>query len=154
MTSYKNYWKNYFNFSGLASRKDMWIVLLFNAIIIGVLNRVVPTLASIYSILILIPNISISIRRLRDGGHSAMPLIVVYVLDFIGLLLIGLNYLFSWIPVVGWFSTFLLVWLPSIVVFFASLYLFILLYCQGSKQNRGFNNYNPNNYNQYNNNGY
>ncbi len=145
MTSYKNYWKNYFNFLGLASRKDMWIVLLFNAIIIGILGCFNDILPRIYSVLVIIPTISLSVRRLRDGGHSAMPLIVVYTLDFISMLLVGLNYLFSWIPIVGWFTTFILVWLPAIVVFIASLYLFILLYCQGSKYN---GNYNPNYNNQ------
>lgn len=153
LTSFKNYWKNYFNFSGIAKRKDMWSVLLFNFIIILILGKINSVLSTIYSLVAFIPTMSLSVRRLRDGGHSALPLIIVYILDFVSALLVGLNYLFSWIPVVGWITTFIFVWLPSIVIFCASIYLFILLYCQGSKYNGGFNNYNGyqnNSYQNYN----
>ena len=32
MEVYKDFWKNYFNTSGTATRRDMWMVLLFHFI--------------------------------------------------------------------------------------------------------------------------
>ena len=132
MASYKNFWKNYFYYSGIATRKDMWIILLFHTIITVILGIINSKLTSIYAFLIFIPNITLSIRRLRDGGHSAKPLIFVYILNFACFLLMMFNYLFSWIPVIGWITTLFFVWLPRIIMFCASIYLFILLYCKDS----------------------
>lgn len=134
-TCYKNYWKNYFNFGGLSKRKDVWTVLIFNFIILSILGNISNVLFSLFTIATFIPSISLWIRRLHDGGHTIMPLIVVGTLDVVCSLLIVVNYVFSWIPVVGWVSTFLLVGLPGFVASIASLYLLILVYLSKSRYN-------------------
>lgn len=76
MQYYIDMWKNYFNFSGRTSVKGYWMAYLFNVIIafaIGVIVGILPDLAflsGVYSIAIMIPGLSIAVRRLRDAGKS------------------------------------------------------------------------------------
>ena len=84
--SYKKYWKGYVDFSGVTSRKDFWLSVLANWIILMILSVIGAALAavessasasalSILSFLILIfslanllPALAIMVRRLRDAG--------------------------------------------------------------------------------------
>ena len=65
--------KNYFNFSGRATRAELWWFVLFTQIIS--LISIIPILGWIISfvgsIAIIIPSISLSARRLHDIGRSA-----------------------------------------------------------------------------------
>lgn len=157
MDSFKSFWKNAFNVQGISTRKDMWIVLLFNFVITFILNLIDTRLGSLYTLIYFIPQISLSVRRLHDTGHTAKPLIVSYVIEFICLILIAINKLFNWIPIVGILTTIIFVIIPSIVLFVVGIYMFIMLYCIGSKFPQQYNNmnnqpYNNSYYNQYNNN--
>ncbi len=71
--SYKAFWKNYVNFSGKAGRPEFWWSCLCNIIVSAIITIVgtvvgLPILGSIFSLAILIPSLSVTIRRLRDAG--------------------------------------------------------------------------------------
>lgn len=91
MSYYIDFWKRAFDFRGVASRKEYWIAFLFNIIVVFVIGLVLAFVSDealnvfqgIYSLLIIIPSISISVRRLHDSNKS------------------GLWYLLSLIPVIG-----------------------------------------------------
>lgn len=90
--AYIKMWKNAFNFSGRTSRADYWWTYLANflaAIVIGVLAGILSVVLSLissdlvivgeiismilgigYSLAMLIPSISLCIRRLHDIGKS------------------------------------------------------------------------------------
>lgn len=92
------YYKNavtgkYFQFDGRATRSEYWYFVLFNFLISIVLSIVASiaggkvgqnVLSSIYSVLVFIPSIAVSFRRLHDTGRSGWWLLL------------------SFVPVVGW----------------------------------------------------
>ena len=117
--AYKSFWKNYFNFSGVATRKEYWFVVLWNVIIGGVLGFLlgissVVTVASafsyegglmtgsvvsiilggillVYTLASLIPSISLCVRRFHDVGLSGWWYVGLYLAS----LVIG-GWLSSW----------------------------------------------------------
>ena len=101
MNVFKTYYidvlkNNYFNFEGRATRKQYWLFFLFNFIIVMILgifagmDNFIGTLFGIlyalYSLAVILPNLSIGARRLHDrnlSGWSAACLAAVYRLfDF------------------------------------------------------------------------
>lgn len=88
----------YVGFSGRARRSEYWFFFLFNMIISAVLNvltrvtgaSIFGVLAGIVSLALLLPGLSVAIRRLHDTGKS------------------GWFILFALIPVVG--AILLIVW--------------------------------------------
>jgi len=67
--------KNFAEFSGRATRKQYWMFYLFyiifafvTGIVAGIFNA--DWLISVYVLVIFIPNISITARRLHDTGRS------------------------------------------------------------------------------------
>lgn len=80
--------KKYAVFSGRSRRKEYWYFFLVNLIITFILliiDMVTGTysfqsglgfLGSIYSVLVLIPNISVSVRRLHDTARSGWWVLV------------------------------------------------------------------------------
>ncbi len=87
MEAYKKFWQNYFNFSGRSRRSDYWYVVLVNMIISLVISilgtatgmTLFSTLASIYSLVSLIPGIAIIVRRLHDIGKSGWYCLFVLI---------------------------------------------------------------------------
>lgn len=106
MNWYLKVLKQYADFSGRARRKEFWMFVLFNfifSIIAMFLDKVLGTTLNIYEqsvdygwiyliygLLVLIPFIAVSVRRLHDIGKS------------------GWAYLIGLIPIVG--AIILLVW--------------------------------------------
>lgn len=87
--------KNTFNFSGRARRKEYWMFALMTFVISFVLTMIdifaglefapeVGVLSTIFGLIILIPSLSVTVRRLHDTGRSG------------AWILIGL------IPLIGW----------------------------------------------------
>ncbi len=86
--------KKYADFTGRATRKQYWMFVLFYAIIyavLAVIDVLLGTLflAVVYSLVFLIPNISIAARRLHDTGRTGwwqligiVPVIGLIVLIF------------------------------------------------------------------------
>ncbi|ELB81140.1 TPA: DUF805 domain-containing protein [Enterococcus faecium] len=82
--AYKQFWENSFNYKGKATRKEYWLVALMNALIgfglgiaiglAGALNTSEIVLGSligvliVYCLVVLVPSLSLSVRRLRDAG--------------------------------------------------------------------------------------
>ncbi|MBC1586387.1 DUF805 domain-containing protein [Listeria seeligeri] len=97
LEAYKSFWKNYVNFSGRASRSAYWYATLWNVVIVIVLyvlafmfgiSLVMEKVMAGYGIVglgsavfilfvlwlfmlaILLPTISLTVRRLHDSGKS------------------------------------------------------------------------------------
>ncbi len=89
---------NFLNFRGRARRSEFWYFFLFVFVvsfILGVIQILIwgqdaNYLAGIFSLIILIPNIAVSIRRLHDTGRS------------------GFWYLIGFIPIIG--TIILIIW--------------------------------------------
>lgn len=67
------FFKNYANFSGRASKSEYWWSFLFNIIVflpISLISGVIPPIGGLCSIALIIPGISIAVRRLHDVGKS------------------------------------------------------------------------------------
>ncbi|MGL9942359.1 MULTISPECIES: DUF805 domain-containing protein [Enterococcus] len=110
-TNYKKFWQNSFNYTGRVTRKEYWLVALMNALIgvgygilIGfacALNDSGTIIVSLicglvaYCLLVFIPSISISVRRLRDAGlHWAFIffIFVPYIGSIIGSIVLTVLY--------------------------------------------------------------
>lgn len=66
---------NYATFTGRASRKEFWYFFLYNLIIAFVIGYYagvydIPQLIEIYPWVVLIPTISVGVRRMHDVGKS------------------------------------------------------------------------------------
>ena len=102
MKEYKAMWKNYANFSGRTDRRGYWIPVLFNFIIgtiLGVIVTIIPQLAflsSLWGLALLIPGITICVRRLRDAGKNWPWMFICLV------------------PVVGWIILIIMLCKPSV----------------------------------------
>lgn len=80
------FFKNYANFKGRASKSEYWWAFLFNMILnipIALISSAVPPLGGLCSVALMIPGISLAVRRLHDVGLS------------------GKSYFMGFIPVYG-----------------------------------------------------
>jgi uncharacterized membrane protein YhaH (DUF805 family) len=76
--------KHYFDFEGVAGRRAFWMFVLFNFLISLVLSAVLAvvhlnSLASVYSLAVLLPSLGLAARRLHDVGKSAWWLLLILV---------------------------------------------------------------------------
>ena len=95
MNYYLDVLRKYFVFEGRSRRKEYWMFVLFSiliSIVLTVVERVTGLysaengmgfLSSIYSLAILIPSISVGVRRLHDTGKSGWW-ILIGLIPFIG----------------------------------------------------------------------
>jgi uncharacterized membrane protein YhaH (DUF805 family) len=82
MKHYINYWKNFYDFQGRSTRTEYWLAILFTFLIVvaififeesqGMLGRdsVYGPISIVWTILNIIPNFAITVRRLHDAGKS------------------------------------------------------------------------------------
>lgn len=85
---YLNFWKNYANFSDRTSVRGYWMAFAVNFIVVALLSLIASRLIiSLYSLVSLIPDLAINVRRLRDGGRkwtwiliSLIPLVGAIIL--------------------------------------------------------------------------
>lgn len=61
---------HYFDFSGKATRKQFWIFLFFSVIIPIIIKFINENLAGIIGLLLIMPQLAITFRRLHDTNHS------------------------------------------------------------------------------------
>lgn len=84
MDSYYKMWQKYAMFSGRTSRKDYWLAILVNAIIeaiiefIGVIanSEFISFLCILYFIAIIIPLISMGVRRMHDINRNGCWILI------------------------------------------------------------------------------
>ena len=87
MNYYLKVLKNYAVFTGRARRKEYWMFVLFNTIIAALLgfvegasgiasNSEESILGTIYSLAVLIPSISVGVRRMHDVGKSGWYILI------------------------------------------------------------------------------
>ena len=61
---------HYADFKGRSRRSEYWWFTLFNIIVSGVLSIALPDFAWIWTLAVLIPGLSLCVRRLHDVGKS------------------------------------------------------------------------------------
>ncbi|MFN8659007.1 MAG: DUF805 domain-containing protein [Candidatus Obscuribacterales bacterium] len=94
MDNYLKVIQNYAGFSGRAGRKEYWMFVLFNVIImlaiavvfgaIGAMIKVeLSWVASLYSLAVMCPSIAVGIRRLHDQDKSGWW-ILTGLIPFVG----------------------------------------------------------------------
>lgn len=97
MDWYFNVLKNYIGFSGRARRREYWMFILVNTILLGALSVIDKmlgwqraggegVLATLYSILVFLPWWAVQFRRLHDTDRSAWWLLLLLI------------------PIVGWLA--------------------------------------------------
>ncbi len=73
--SIKTCFSKYAVFSGRAQRSEFWWFFLFSVVSSGIAN-IVPVIGQIYPLVLLIPSLAVSARRLHDTGRSARWLLL------------------------------------------------------------------------------
>lgn len=68
-----------FDFNTRSSRAEFWWFTLFEILIALAILMIMPFLSPIYSLLLMIPAIAVSIRRLHDIGKSGWWLLLIFV---------------------------------------------------------------------------
>jgi len=87
MNAFVVVWKNSFNFSGRARRKEYWMFMLFHIIILFVLAILGSVLMgedsmlglvpyTVYAVASLMPSIAVGIRRLHDTSRSGWWMLI------------------------------------------------------------------------------
>jgi len=90
LKAYKNMWRNTFDFKGRSTRKEYWIPVAIHAVLmilaalslwVGIYLTysfvvfwvciAVTVVLCLYQVVALLPMVSLTVRRLRDGGKSA-----------------------------------------------------------------------------------
>lgn len=89
---YKKCFKNYINFDGRARRKEFWFFQMIACIAVIAIGMVFPPTAGIFLLIIVLPSIAVSIRRLHDTGRSGWW----YLLTLTGI---------GYIPLIIWWAT-------------------------------------------------
>ncbi|MBU0974095.1 DUF805 domain-containing protein [Patescibacteria group bacterium] len=97
MNNYTSVLKKYSEFSGRAGRSEYWYFVLVNFTIsvgLAILNSSIGSnsnfLGTLYSLIVLLPGIAVSIRRLHDIGKSGWMLLVslIPVVGFVWILIL------------------------------------------------------------------
>ena len=141
--SIKTCFSKYTVFSGRAQRSEFWWFFLFSVVSSAIVG-IVPVIGQIYPLVLLIPSLAVSARRLHDTGRSAWWLLL-YLASIlatgIGFAALVLAFAFSSDTgkyVAEW-SVFLLAFL-ALVSFFIALALLIFCVLPGTV---GPNRYGP-----------
>ncbi|SDB83172.1 Uncharacterized membrane protein YhaH, DUF805 family [Pelagirhabdus alkalitolerans] len=70
--------QNYANFEGRARRMEYWMFALINAVVALIIGSI-PFIGPIYGLLIIVPTISVTVRRLHDIGRSGWWFFINFV---------------------------------------------------------------------------
>ena len=128
--------RNYVNFNGRAQRSEFWWFVLFSFVSQFILNFV-PIIGSIYSLVLLLPSLAVTARRLHDTDRTAwwMLLYLIPILGFIILVilffaLLGINVFDPWRASDaewGVLGLFFLVWLLGSIAAWVVLLVFQIM---------------------------
>lgn len=89
---YKKCFKLYANFGGRARRKEFWFFQMIASIAVIAIAMIFPPTAGIFLLIIALPSIAVSIRRLHDTGRSGWW----YLLSLTGI---------GYVPLIIWWAT-------------------------------------------------
>lgn len=90
---YKNFWLKYFDFIGRTNVREFWSCALINFVIMSILAIIAffvgffGYVSGVFCLVIFVPSIAISLRRLRDAGRNLYNLLWI-LLPFVGWLLL------------------------------------------------------------------
>lgn len=89
---YLPFWKQWNIIEGKTNLREFWIPILINiviSILLGAIGAVLGTnlLASLFSLAILVPSITIAVRRLHDCGRTGLYLLW-FLLPLIGWIIV------------------------------------------------------------------
>lgn len=83
--------QKYADFKGRASRAEYWWFYLFSTLLMMALGIVSDTLSTVASFALLLPNLSVTARRLHDrdlsGWWMLLPLTIIGIIPFIWFML-------------------------------------------------------------------
>lgn len=100
---YIDMWKNATNFDGRSRRKAYWMVVLVNFVITFIMAAlslffwIIDVIMTIYCIALILPGISLGIRRLHDIGKSGWWLLIGFV-PIIGSVVLLIFYCMDSVP--------------------------------------------------------
>jgi uncharacterized membrane protein YhaH (DUF805 family) len=80
----------YVAFRGRARRREFWLFVLIGVIVSNVLRFAgldSPTETMVFLLVVLVPALSVTVRRLHDGGHSVYP-ILLPLIPAVGLIIL------------------------------------------------------------------
>ena len=121
---------NYAKFSGRARRSEYWWFYLFNFIVGLILGFIgVKALSTVYELIILIPSLAVTVRRLHDTGRSGW-LVIVPILVTVLAVVIGIM-----------MNSIAGIWIMYLMIL-AVCIVYIVWLCQDSQ--KGENEYGPN----------
>ena len=75
--------QKYADFGGRTNRTAFWYFFLVNILILFILGLFSKTLVFIYSLITLIPYLSVTVRRLRDTGFSVWHVLWLLILPIV-----------------------------------------------------------------------
>ena len=94
--------RNYVNFNGRAQRSEFWWFVLF-ALISQIILNMIPFVGGIYSLVLLLPSLAVTARRLHDTDRTAwwmllylIPVLGLIVLTVVFIAMVGISALDSW----------------------------------------------------------
>lgn len=107
--AYKKFWKGYVDFKGRSTRSDYWFAVLANILVIwaigilagifigandgsvegplGTIATVMILAMFVYCLAVILPFISIQVRRLRDAGYH-WAYIFIPLIPFVGIFIL------------------------------------------------------------------
>ncbi|TDM07132.1 DUF805 domain-containing protein [Macrococcus lamae] len=95
--AYKQYWKNAFKLKGRSRRAEYWWPMLINFIItvgiawlmgvLGIEYKIIMTISTILSLIIFIPDLTVTYRRFQDNGLSGRWAYPLFALSLFNTLL-------------------------------------------------------------------
>jgi uncharacterized membrane protein YhaH (DUF805 family) len=77
--SVRTCFSKYVDFNGVASRSEFWWFILFGFIVGVVLGAVSVTVANLFALAILLPQLAVGARRLHDVGRSGWWQLLVLI---------------------------------------------------------------------------
>lgn len=96
MKWYLKVWKNWSNFNDRSQRKEFWMFALFNSLIYFIfwlleflfdLTMIFGILTLLYWLVVLVPTIAVTVRRLHDTGKTGW-LILLWFIPIVGSLIL------------------------------------------------------------------
>lgn len=86
----KLFFANYTNFTGRSTKSEYWWAFLFNFLVSMVTSRI-PVIGGLISVALLIPGLSVGVRRLHDTGKK-WTYMLIGLIPLVGTILLIIQY--------------------------------------------------------------